>query len=154
MTVQDKNKQIAELENKLDTFLFEQTDKANQERDAYRAHIRELDAELQAFVEAHKVKALQNEAAHEAAVSVLEEDTQRGREKIYQAIAQLQQERDAIALAEKLKLYPVELVEGHKTCSLCGAEMRPFHIFKDGASFRYWGCQTSQPNHDYVEVKL
>src|SRR5688500_838605 len=38
----------------------------------------------------------------------------------------LQAERDALALAEKLKSFPKELVEGHKFCQVCGAEMRPF----------------------------
>lgn len=70
-------------------------------------------------------------------------------------IFRLQQEGDALALAEKLKQFPAELVANHKTCSVCGAEMRPFSVAENGGKItKAWACQDGhlQPNHDLVFI--
>jgi hypothetical protein len=71
-----------------------------------------------------------------------------------EAITALQDERDALALAEKLKEYPKALVEGHKTCSICGQLMRPFRVARGGKEQKIWACANGNLSeaHDLVNV--
>lgn len=69
-------------------------------------------------------------------------------------VLKLSAERNELAMKEKLKAYPAELVNNHKTCSICGAEMRPFNYVVDDKVLKAWACQAGnlQPSHDLVRV--
>jgi DNA repair exonuclease SbcCD ATPase subunit len=70
-------------------------------------------------------------------------------------IAKLQQERDAIALKSKLAEFPAKLVKSHKTCSVCGADMRPFTIAQGETVKKIWACAAGSLSelHDLVAVE-
>jgi hypothetical protein len=67
----------------------------------------------------------------------------------------LQAERSAVALAIKLKGYPDKLVKEHKTCSVCGADMRPFMIAQGETVKKLWACAAGNLSelHDLVTVE-
>lgn len=67
----------------------------------------------------------------------------------------LQAERSAVALAIKLKGYPDKLVKEHKTCSVCGADMRPFTIAQGEQIKKLWACAAGNlsNSHDLVAVE-
>lgn len=69
-------------------------------------------------------------------------------------VEKLRAERDVIAMKEKLKAFPKELVENHKTCSICGAEMRPFNYVVDDKILKAWACQAGNlsASHDLIRV--
>lgn len=81
-----------------------------------------------------------------------EADLQSRKQKLNEDIARLQKERDEWALAEKLKGFPAELVEGHKTCALCGNNMRPY-VLATGA--KLWACVAGNlaAPHDVIVVE-
>ncbi len=69
-------------------------------------------------------------------------------------VEKLRAERDAVVMKEKLKAYPAELVNSHKTCSICGAEMRPFNYIVDEKVNKAWACQAGNlsDTHDLIRV--
>jgi hypothetical protein len=71
-----------------------------------------------------------------------------------ETIARLQAERDALALEMKLAEFPRKLVEEHKTCSICGAVMRPFKIAEGEKVVKIWACSAASlsPAHDLLRV--
>lgn len=71
-------------------------------------------------------------------------------------VSTLQQERDAIALKIKLQDYPARLVKKHKTCSVCGGQMRPFNITQGEELKKIWACQNGNLTdaHDLVYVDV
>ena len=106
-----------------------------------------------------KIKKLEDtieqvEKDHQAFLRAKEQEIADATKRRDETIAALQAERDALALKIKLAEYPAELVEHHKTCSVCGATMRPFKITKDDKVIKLWACSASSlsPAHDLVTV--
>lgn len=69
-------------------------------------------------------------------------------------ITDLRAKRDEIVLKEKLKEYPAELVNNHKTCSICGGLMRPFKYMEGEKVAKAWACQAGglSESHDLIRV--
>jgi len=69
-------------------------------------------------------------------------------------INKLSAERDEAALKEKLKGFPTELVENHKTCAVCGELMRPFQYMEGETIVKAWACRVGslQENHDLIRI--
>lgn len=69
-------------------------------------------------------------------------------------VEKLRAERDAVVMKEKLKAFPAELVNNHKTCSICGAEMRPFNFVEGDKVVKAWACQAGNLSalHDLIRV--
>lgn len=71
-----------------------------------------------------------------------------------ETIAKHQQERDEAALQEKLKQFPAELVNNHKTCSVCGEVMRPYQFMEGEKIVKAWACRSGslQGDHDLIRI--
>lgn len=71
-----------------------------------------------------------------------------------ETITKHQQERDEAALQEKLKQFPAELVNNHKTCSVCGEIMRPYQFMEGDKIVKAWACRfgSLQGDHDLIRV--
>lgn len=67
-------------------------------------------------------------------------------------LAELNNERDMIALQEKLKDFPAKLIKEHATCLVCGLLMRPQKYVINDQVKKAWVCQSGDPNHDFIEV--
>jgi hypothetical protein len=97
----------------------------------------------------------QANADHQAFLEKQEAERQEAEARRDERISQLQAERDALALEMKLAEYPKKLVTKHKTCSVCGAQMRPVKVANpDGSTQKFWACQAGnlQDTHDLVIV--
>jgi hypothetical protein len=103
--------------------------------------IDEAEREYQTFLKLHDAE--------------LEKATKRRDEKV----ALLQAERSTTALGMKLADYPAELIDQHKTCEICGAEMRPYTIAKrvgkENKVVKLWACQAGNlsEDHDLIPVE-
>lgn len=97
----------------------------------------------------HQQKQKELETLKQTVENLIAEMDQK-RNEHYRKVGELQQERDAVALEEKLKGFPQHLTEGHKFCSVCGGAMRPFET----AEGKSWACQNGnlQIGHDLVKV--
>lgn len=137
--IQDINKQIEQVV--LDYQVFEQEEIAKVVA-RKQAIGNELESQQLAFLNFQKTSLAEVEELDKN----LQDSIQMEKEKCDQTVISLQQERDKIALSEKLNGFPPELVEKHKNC-MCGAEMRPFQ-FADGR--KAWGCQNGEEKHDWI----
>lgn len=100
-----------------------------------------------------EIKSIRDE--YSGIIADLEARLERAKRTRDEKVAQLQQERDAIALELKLKEFPTKLVQEHATCSVCGGLMRPFKTAdQEGKVRKYWACQNGslQDTHDLVVV--
>ena len=98
----------------------------------------------------------QAELDWQAELARLDAERERATKEWGEKTTKLQAERDALALEIKLKEYPAKLVKSHKTCTVCGADMRPFKTADaEGNVTKLWACATGNlsETHDLVKVE-
>lgn len=106
--------------------------------------IAQKEAEIQAAIE-----------EYEATKQDLEAEIKEAEQLRDNKIAKLQQERSDAIMKEKLKQFPKELVENHKTCSVCGGNMRPYQFMEGETVVKAWACQAGglQEGHDLIRIE-